>query len=110
MRILRPNRRAKARRQFVKGVQRERFKNDGIMFNAQMSSKHIKKYCALEPDAEKLIRLSFDRLRLSARAYDRLIKVSKTIADLAGEEKITGACVAEALQYRSLDSKYWSKL
>ena len=60
--------------------------------------------------AEKLIRLSFDRLRLSARAYDRLIKVSKTIADLAGEEKITGACVAEALQYRSLDSKYWSKL
>ena len=91
-------------------IQRERFKNDGIMFNAQMSSKHIKKYCALEPDAEKLIRLSFDRLRLSARAYDRLIKVSKTIADLAGEEKITGACVAEALQYRSLDSKYWSKL
>ena len=47
-------------------IQRERFKNDGIMFNAQMSSKHIKKYCALEPDAEKLIRLSFDRLRLSA--------------------------------------------
>ena len=44
-------------------IQRERFKNDGIMFNAQMSSKHIKKYCALEPDAEKLIRLSFDRLR-----------------------------------------------
>lgn len=76
-------------------IQRERFKNDGIMFNAQMSSKHIKKYCALEPDAEKLIRLSFDRLRLSARAYDRLIKVSKTIADLAGEEKITGACVAK---------------
>lgn len=69
-------------------IQRERFKNDGIMFNAQMSSKHIKKYCALEPDAEKLIRLSFDRLRLSARAYDRLIKVSKTIADLAGEEKL----------------------
>ena len=91
-------------------IQRERFKNDGIMFNAQMSSKHIKKYCALEPDAEKLIWLSFDRLRLSARANDRLIKVSKTIADLAGEEKITGACVAEALQYRSLDSKYWSKL
>lgn len=71
-------------------IQRERFKNDGIMFNAQMSSKHIKKYCALEPDAEKLIRLSFDRLRLSARAYDRLIKVSKTIADLAGEEKLQG--------------------
>lgn len=71
-------------------IQRERFKNDGIMFNAQMSSKHIKKYCALEPDAEKLIRLSFDRLRLSARAYDRLIKVSKTIATLRARKKLQG--------------------
>ena len=69
-------------------IQRERFKNDGIMFNAQMSSKHIKKYCALEPDAEKLIRLSFDRLRLSARAYDRLIKVSKTT--LRARKKLQG--------------------
>lgn len=90
-------------------IQRERFKEDGILFNAQMNSKLIKKYCKLDPDAEELMKLSFARLNLSARAYDRIRKVARTIADLAGQENITKICIAEALQYRSLDSKYWGK-
>ncbi|MBR4435196.1 MAG: YifB family Mg chelatase-like AAA ATPase [Clostridia bacterium] len=88
-------------------VQRERFKNEGILFNSQMSALQIKKYCKLDHDAEKLLEMSFAKLNLSARAYNRLIKVARTISDMAGCATVSGAAIAEALQYRSLDSKYW---
>ena len=91
----------------VRLIQRERFKEEGILYNSQMSSKQIKKYCRLDADAERLMELSFSRLNLSARAYTRLIKVARTIADMAGRADIGAECIAEALQYRSLDAKYW---
>ncbi len=94
----------------VRQLQRERFEGEGILFNSQMSAKMIKKYCKLTDEAEKLLELSFTKLNLSARAYNRIIKVSRTIADMAGEKDIGKASIAEALQYRSLDSKYWGNV
>lgn len=94
----------------ARDIQRKRYKHEGILFNAQLNSKLLNKYCILEHDAENLIRLSFERLHLSARAYNRIIKVARTIADLAGDEMIKKAYIAEALQYRSLDSKYWGNV
>lgn len=88
-------------------IQRERFREDGILCNSQMGSKQIREYCRLDAGAEKLLAMSFDRLNLSARAYTRLIKVARTIADMAEKSDIGAECIAEALQYRSLDAKYW---
>ena len=88
-------------------IQHSRYIDDGIIMNSQLSSKLVKKHCILEADAEQLVKLSFTRLNLSARAYNRILKVARTISDLAGDEKITRAAIAEALQYRSVDSKYW---
>ena len=87
--------------------ERIRFKNDGILYNSQMSPKMLKKYCRMTPEAEGLLELSFRKLNLSARAYNRIIKVARTIADMSCSETIGKACISEALQYRSLDSKYW---
>ncbi len=91
-------------------VQAERFKDEGILYNSQMSAGMLKKHCKLEPDAEELLKLSFAKLNLSARAYNRIIKVARTISDMAGKQDIGKAAIAEALQYRSLDSKYWGNL
>ena len=88
-------------------IQHRRYIDDGIIMNSQLSSKLVKKHCILEDDAEQLVKLSFTRLNLSARAYNRILKVARTISDLAGDERITRAAIAEALQYRSVDSKYW---
>ncbi len=97
----------RARVENARRIQRERFKQDGILFNSQMGSKQIRQYCRLDPNAERLLELSFNKLNLSARAYTRLIKVARTIADMASLADISGECIAEALQYRSLDAKYW---
>jgi len=84
-------------------VQKKRFLNAKIHCNAQMSSRHIKKFCRIGEDSQRLLEMAIDKLGLSARAYARVLKVSRTIADLAGEEAIRASCVAEAIQYRSLD-------
>ena len=67
----------------------------------------IHKYCPLTGDAEQLIHRAYDSLGLSARAYSGLMKIARTIADMDGEETISSAHIAEAIQYRSLDRKYW---
>ncbi len=89
-------------------VARERMKNDGgIYCNAQMGSAEIRKYCTLDSSAEMLIKAAYDRLGMSARGYDRIMRVARTIADMDGKEIIGASHIAEAIQYRSLDKKYW---
>lgn len=89
-------------------LQSIRFKEyDGIHCNAQMESKLIRKFCKLSKSSKQLIAAAMERLGLSARAYDRIIKVSRTIADLAGAKEIEDGHIAEAIQYRSLDREGW---
>ena len=87
-------------------IQLERFKNEGIYFNAQMDAAQIEKYCTLLPRDKEVLRSAFDRMELSARAYHKILKLARTAADLAGEEQITLKHLLEVLQYRSLDRKY----
>ncbi len=76
--------------------------------NARMTSRQIKQHCALDEDGMGLVKMAMTELGLSARAYDRILKVSRTIADLAGSERVQSAHVMEAIQYRSLDRRLWS--
>ena len=69
--------------------------------------RHIKQHCELSDESQELIRIATTELNLSARAYDRILKVSRTIADLAGEEEITPEHVSEAIQYRTFDRTLW---
>lgn len=89
-------------------IQTQRFKNSiGIFKNADMHSKSIRKYCELDSASQELIKLAMNKLALSARAYDRILKVSRTIADLAQSDRIHAEHISEAIQYRSLDREYW---
>ena len=88
-------------------IQIDRYKGTGITCNAHLTSELLKKYCITDENADKILEKAFDSLGLSARAYDRILKVSRTIADLDNSEVIKGEYVAEALQYRTLDRKYW---
>ena len=88
-------------------IQIERFKGTGITCNAKMTSSLTRKYCQLSPTAEKTLQVSFEKLGLSARAYDKVLKVARTIADLDESENIENRHILEAIQYRSLDRKFW---
>ncbi|MDC9724007.1 MAG: YifB family Mg chelatase-like AAA ATPase [Urechidicola sp.] len=88
--------------------QSERFKEiETVHYNAQMNVKQIRKYCALNDESKSLLKNAMDRLNLSARAYDRILKVARTIADLETTEHISPNHIAEAIQYRSLDRDGW---
>lgn len=88
-------------------IQLERFKdNNGVYSNAKMNEKEFKKYCTLNKECTDLLEMAFRRLNLSARAYNRILKVARTIADLDGCENIEKSHILEAIQYRSLDKKY----
>ncbi|MGB0881357.1 MAG: YifB family Mg chelatase-like AAA ATPase [Vicingaceae bacterium] len=90
-------------------VQEIRFeKNNGVHCNAQISSKTLKEICEIDQSGRDLLKKAMDRLGLSARAYDRILKVARTIADLEGEENIQTNHIAEAIQYRSLDREGWA--
>ncbi len=89
-------------------IQEERFQSTGISCNAQMTTSHIQQVCQLDADCLKLLKYAMERLSLSARAYDRILKVSRTIADLEGVENIDATHLAEAIQYRTLDRENWA--
>ncbi len=89
-------------------IQAERFSQlDDLHYNAQMGTKLIRKFCALDEDSKQLLKNAMQRLNLSARAYDRILKVSRTIADLENVEEISTNHISEAIQYRSLDREGW---
>ncbi|MBS1772663.1 MAG: YifB family Mg chelatase-like AAA ATPase [Bacteroidetes bacterium] len=90
-------------------IQAKRYEDtDGVYSNAQMSSKQLKEICVINNVGQTLLKTAMDRLNLSARAYDRILKVSRTIADLSGSEEIKPEHLAEAIQYRSLDRDGWA--
>jgi magnesium chelatase family protein len=88
--------------------QHERFKGEGIFANAFMTPRLIRRYCAIDVEGERLLEAAMTRLGLSARAYNRILKVSRTIADLDGSDRLSAMHVAEAVGYRSLDRTYWT--
>ena len=98
-----PSSAIRARVNAARARQRERFAGEGILCNAQMNANQVRAWCTPEGAAERLLQQAFTRLRLSARAYQRILKVARTIADLAGSERIMEQHYAEAIQYRSLD-------
>ena len=89
-------------------AQTERYKDLEISYNAQMGPKEIEKYCQLDEVSQNLIKVAMAKLGLSARAYDRILKVSRTIADLEQSETINSSHIGEAIQYRSLDREFWN--
>lgn len=89
-------------------IQLNRFKNSKIFCNSKMNSQTTKKECKLQQESKDILKLAFENLGLSARANDKILKVARTIADLEGECDILPQHIAEAIQYRSLDGKYWA--
>jgi magnesium chelatase family protein len=88
--------------------QRVRLQGEGIFSNASMTPRLIRKYCRIDAESERLLESAMTRLGLSARAYDRILKVSRTIADLDDKPEIGPVQVSEAVGYRSLDRTYWT--
>jgi magnesium chelatase family protein len=89
-------------------IQTQRFSEmENVHYNAQMNTKHIRKYCKMDDTSKELLKNAMERLNLSARAYDRILKVARTIADLENATDVTGSHIGEAIQYRSLDREGW---
>jgi magnesium chelatase family protein len=86
----------------ARGVQATRFKGTPFYTNSQMRNREVKQYCRLTPEAENFLKMAAEKYDFSARSYMRLIKVARTIADLAGEKSILPVHMAEAIQYKQL--------
>ncbi|MCB0473483.1 MAG: ATP-binding protein, partial [Flavobacteriaceae bacterium] len=89
-------------------LQTRRFEEvETVHYNAQMNTKQIRAHCALDEASKQLLKTAMERLNLSARAYDRILKVARTIADLDAAESVSSQHISEAIQYRSLDREGW---
>ena len=97
------SREIKRRIDSARKIQLERFKGMKIYSNAKMTNRHIKKFCQIDDTSQRLLELAIDKFGLSARAYTRILKVARTIADLEGQENIQPGHLSEAIQYRTLD-------
>jgi magnesium chelatase family protein len=103
-----PSAAIRARVAACRARQRERFRHQPrVTCNAAMSAREVQRFCPLGPDAADLLRMAMTELNFSARAYDRIVKVARTIADMAGAEALGADHVSEAIQYRSLDRMMW---
>lgn len=91
----------------ARAIQQKRFEGTDISCNAKMTPAATQKYCTMSPQADAMMKDSFKKLGMSGRAYDKILRVARTIADLDGSENIEAKHIAEALQYRALDRKYW---
>lgn len=89
-------------------IQTARYRETDIHYNAQMGPKEIEKFCELDHSCQALIKTAMEKLNLSARAYDRILKVARTIADLEDHSVLNAAHISEAIQYRSLDREFWN--
>ncbi len=98
----------KKRVNFARKIQQNRYKDEKIFSNSELTPKLIEKYCKLDNKSKQILQIAFNKLGLSARAHGRILKVARTIADLEGEENIKQEHITEAIQYRSLDKKYWN--
>jgi len=103
-----PSAAIRSRVERAREIQAQRFVGTGIFCNAHMRPRDIRKHCPLSEEVRTFLGRAIDQLGLSARAFDRVVKLSRTIADLAGDPDITAAHVAEAIQYRGLDRKLWA--
>lgn len=92
----------------ARNLQRNRYKEYGILSNSELTPRLITKFCKLGENEKNLLQDAFKKLGLSARAYGRILKLARTIADLEASEEIKTHHLAEAIQYRSLDRKFWS--
>ena len=97
-----------ARVQEARERQQRRYRELGLHCNAQLNQDGLKRFCAMTPEAEQLLHLAVENMHMSMRAYNRIVKVARTIADLDHADRIGATHVAEAIQYRELDQKYWS--
>ena len=91
----------------ARNIQLERYKEENIFFNSALTPKLIEKYCKIDSSSKQILEIAFNKLGLSARAYGRILKVARTIADLDKSENIQKKHIAEAIQYRTMDRKYW---
>ncbi len=89
-------------------MQTRRLGRDGVYSNSAMSTRQIREFCTLDAECESMLEKAMHRQGLSARAHDRILKVARTIADLAGSETIETGHIGEAINYRSLDRNYWA--
>jgi magnesium chelatase family protein len=92
----------------ARDIQHNRFEGSGIFNNAQMNSKLLRKHCVLDSASHALLQNAIDKMGYSARVFDRILKVARTIADLEGLSEVNSEHISEAIQYRTLDRKYWS--
>jgi magnesium chelatase family protein len=99
-----PSEKVRGRVEAARAVQRDRFGHA----NARMTPKEMKQHCRLDEESQELLKMAMTELNLSARAYDRILKVSRTIADLDGSANIQSPHISEAIQYRSLDRQLWT--
>lgn len=98
----------KKRVEKARHMQEQRYKKEGVQFNAELSGRLVKKYCMCTDEGSRLLRMAFEKMKFSVRAYHKVLRTARTIADLAGEERISSSHVGEALSCRAFDKKYWN--
>lgn len=94
--------------ELVRQIQQERYKGENVRFNGELRGSQIARYCTVDPAGKRLLHKAFDKISMSARAYHRILKVARTIADMDGQSVIQSRHIGEALTYRAFDKKYWN--